>query len=178
MKENWKPVVGFEDLLAISDLGNVCNIGKVLPDGSYLPEKRRKISTHRTGYSYIVQKINGKQVFLLIHRLVAEAFIPNPNNLPEVNHKNLDKSDCRASNLEWCTRRENMEHYHYNAQSGVSNSGGIPKRAVVAINSLGEETIYESVNACARGIGGFSTNISGCIKGKHKSYKGYTFKYV
>lgn len=187
MTEQWKPVVGFEGILAVSNFGNVCNIGRMLPDGTYLPEKQRKISTHHTGYTYIVQRINGKQVFLLIHRLVAEAFIPNPSNLPEVNHKDRNKSNCKVTNLEWCTRKENMKHYSreyrktnsvYTRAKNTDIPGGKPKRAVVAINSLGEETYYESVNACARALEGFSTNVSACLKGKIKSYKGYTFKYV
>lgn len=187
MIEQWKPVVGYENFLAISNLGNVCNIGKMLPNGTYQPERARKISKHRTGYSYIVQKVDGKQKFLLIHRLVAEAFIPNPDNLPEVNHKDLNKSNCAVTNLEWCTRKENMEHYSKDyrkthtvkvVKNPTGHPGSIPKRAVVAIDKQGNETIYESVNACARGIEGFSTNVSACLKGKFKSYKGYTFKYV
>ena len=76
-----------------------------------------KICKHNGGktsnkYRYVALYHNGKHKHALVHRLVAQAFIPNPDNLPEVNHKDLDKSNNHVSNLEWCTHAENVEHYH------------------------------------------------------------------
>lgn len=172
MRELWRNVKGFEELLIVSNLGNVKRLGWVNKAGNFVVEKDKKISTHKTGYRYIVINYEGNQKFLLVHRLVAEAFLPNPDNLPEVNHKDLNKSNNSINNLEWCSRQENVDHALAN---GV---GGLPKKPIVAIDIEGNETTYESANACARAIDGFSTNVTKCLKGKARTYKGYTFKYV
>ena len=70
--------------------------------------KRRK---HNRGYAQVnCYEKGGKRSYPLVHRLVAEAFIPNPDGKPDVNHKNGNKQDCTVGNLEWCTKKENMEH--------------------------------------------------------------------
>lgn len=76
-----------------------------------------KISEHNsqktaTKYRSVGLYWKGKQKRALVHRLVAQAFIPNPDNKPEINHKDGDKSNNHVSNLEWCTRQENCQHYH------------------------------------------------------------------
>lgn len=176
MKEQWRLVVGFEHKLAVSDLGNVVNLGYADDKGIYHPESDKKVHTHHTGYKYIVVKVDGVQKFLLLHRVVAQAFIPNPEDLPEVNHKDLNKENCSASNLEWCDRGFNMRHA--SSKGALVNNLPNPKKPVVAIDSKGNRTWHESINACAKSIGGFSTNISACLKGKIARYKGYTFEYA
>lgn len=187
MKEQWKPVVGFESELIVSNLGNVRAQGSLKPSGMYALEKQVTVHTHHSGYCYILHYVNGKQKFLLLHRLVAEAFIPNYNNLPEVNHKDLDKGNCKVSNLEWCSRAYNMEHASKNgafktAKDTTDTIDNKPatnyRRPVVRVSPSGERVEFPSVNACARSINGFSTNVSSCLNGKMKSYKGYTFERV
>lgn len=189
MREIWKPVKDFECLLAVSNKGNVIVKGYIRPDGTYRRETLKKITKHHTGYSYITVKTDdGGQLFFLVHRLVAEAFLSNPDNLPEVNHKDLNKSNNSINNLEWCSRQENIDHAVANGAikkrtikpkpNTPSNPGGVSKKPVVAIDIEGNETTYESANACARAIDGFSTNVTKCLKGKSRTYKGYTFKYV
>jgi hypothetical protein len=67
-----------------------------------------------TGYLQVKIKKDGKWYYRRVHRLVAEAFIPNPDNLPQVNHKNGDKTDCSMFNLEWCTNKDNTQHGYDN----------------------------------------------------------------
>lgn len=98
-QEIWKPLVEFEDLYEVSSFGRVSNYRKILA-----------IQTLPKGYKYICLKINQRQHNRLIHRLVAEAFIENPEGKPEVNHKDGDKSNNSVSNLEWCTSSENKRH--------------------------------------------------------------------
>lgn len=69
---------------------------------------------HNKGYYYIELRVNKKRVLKLIHRLIAQTFIPNPENKPQVNHINGDKTDNRVENLEWCTNSENQIHAHLN----------------------------------------------------------------
>ena len=105
MKEIWKPVVGFETTHQVSNLGRV----KSLPR-KYVKKEKIIKQTITRGYCTFSLNKDAVQVGKLVHRLVAEAFIPNPENKPEVNHKDLDKTNNKASNLEWCTKIENMQH--------------------------------------------------------------------
>lgn len=104
MQEFWKDVVGYEDYFMVSDLGRVYSkrSGKIL-----------KPVVSRSGYLTIPTKIggrSGKSYCFKIHRLVAEAFIENPDSKPHVNHINSDRTDNRSVNLEWVTPKENFDH--------------------------------------------------------------------
>lgn len=98
--EIWKPAVGFETLYEVSNMGNVRNMrGKVLAKHII-----------NSGYHKLAFTVNNKTYNKLVHRLVAEAFLPNPDNLREVNHINEDKLDNRLSNLEWVSSSANTQH--------------------------------------------------------------------
>lgn len=99
MKEEWRLISGYENYL-VSDIGRVKNrrTGQILKPGM------------SRWYLQVGLYKNGPRKGLRVHRLVAQAFIPNPDNLPEVNHINGDKTDNRAINLEWCTSSENGKH--------------------------------------------------------------------
>lgn len=99
MIDLWKPVVGFEKYYWVSTNGEVFSI-----------RSQHKISPFFNGYKQVELNVNGKSTKKSIHRLVAEAFIPNPNNLPCVNHKDGNKLNNCVGNLEWCTHKRNMEH--------------------------------------------------------------------
>ena len=101
--EIWKDIAGCEGFYQVSNLGRV----KSLWNGR---EHIMKLYTNNKNYLYVLLSQNGKQKPFLSHRLVAKAFIPNPENKPEVNHINGDKADNRADNLEWVTRAENLSH--------------------------------------------------------------------
>lgn len=105
--EIWKPVPGYEGYYQVSSLGRVKRIkgGKGTVSGSIL-----KNSITNCGYFNVGLSVNSKLKIVGVHRLVAEAFIPNPDNKPEVNHINGDKQDNRIVNLEWSTRSENIQH--------------------------------------------------------------------
>ena len=113
MKEIWKPISGYEGLYEVSNLGRVRSLGHFV--GNQYIERRFqnrirliKASNRKANYKGVTLHKDGKQKAFLLHRLVAEAFIPNPENKPEVNHKNHIRWDNRVENLEWCTRQENM----------------------------------------------------------------------
>lgn len=100
MIEEWRPVVGYEGLYEVSNTGQVRNYrGKLLRPG-----------LNHNGYLKCVLCKKGKTKTIYIHRLVAQVFIPNPDNLPEVNHKDEVKSNNCVENLEWCNRKYNCNY--------------------------------------------------------------------
>lgn len=124
MQEIWKDIVDYEGKYQISNLGRVKTLGRICENvgknqfSSYItkrtiPEKILSVFGNR--YLKVALFKNGKRKYYSVHRLVAEAFIPNPNNLPIVNHKDEDKTNNRMDNLEWCT-------YKYNANYGTRNN--------------------------------------------------------
>lgn len=104
---------------------------------------------------------------LLVHRLVAETFIPNPDNKPDVNHIDGDKLNNNVWNLEWCTRSENMYH---------AVRTGLTKTERVQIVETGE--IFNSSVECARAIGGTVSGIHDCKTGRQKQHRGYHFRFL
>lgn len=98
MKEVWIPIRNFETLYEISNFGNIRTL-----KGVYF-----KPFINNKGYKCLKFQVNCKVTNLLVHRLVAEHFVENPNNLPEVDHLDVNPKNCRYDNLEWVTHKENM----------------------------------------------------------------------
>ena len=114
MQEIWKDIKGYEGFYQVSNLGNVKSTGfyKCIHNVLYYKKCNKLLSPNDNGYGYNVISLmkKGKRKSCYIHRLVAEAFIPNPNNEKEVNHKDENKKNNVVDNLEWCNRSYN---YHY-----------------------------------------------------------------
>lgn len=115
-KEIWKDIKGYEELYQVSNLGNVRSLDryvKQLNNNTIIERiykgKILKNNIASNGYSRVVLQ-NRKPKTFLVHRLVAEAFIPNPNNYLYINHKDEDKTNNHASNLEWCTQSYNINY--------------------------------------------------------------------
>lgn len=102
--EIWKTINDFKNY-EVSNLGRIKSLPRPKTKGGILKSQINKL-----GYSKITLLKNGKQYLFSIHRLVAEAFISNPNNLPEVNHKDGNKQNNCVDNLEWVTHSENIKH--------------------------------------------------------------------
>ena len=113
MLPSEKPVVGFEDYYTVSNVGKVFSKDRVVKRNGYeyiRKGKELKLSTTNLGYKTVGLTLNGKTITKYVHRLVAESFLSNPHNKPQINHLNGNKTDNSVSNLEWCTHSENMRH--------------------------------------------------------------------
>jgi len=128
--ERWKPIVGYENHYEISDLGRVRSIDRFVPfygSFKFCKSKLKKATAHyKNGYLSVMLKVEQVEKRFLLHRLVAEHFIPNPENKKEVNHKKGNKKDCRASELEWTTPKENTNH-------SIENGFTKHRHAIIAI---------------------------------------------
>ena len=111
--EIWKPIKGFEGLYEVSNMGNVRSLDRYVMNGNrccLLKGKPKKAYFISTGYLMVDLCKNSQRTHYLIHRLVAEAFIPNPSNLPCIDHINTIKTDNMVENLRWCSCKENMNN--------------------------------------------------------------------
>ena len=113
-EEIWRPVVGYEGLYDVSSYGRVRSLDRYVKGryGNYRLHKGKILSPAKdtTGYLKVVLACNGKCKTIKVHRLVAQVFILNPDNLLEVNHKDEDKTNNRVENLEWCNRKYNCNY--------------------------------------------------------------------
>ena len=129
MTEIWKDIQGYEGFYQISNLGNVKSLERVVDKGNgILQHRKERIMNKREsvdGYYIAKLNVNKKSKSIAIHILVARHFIDNPNNYPEVNHKDCNRKNNQVDNLEWCTHQQNVEHSkqlgHYKTKSGCDN---------------------------------------------------------
>lgn len=143
------------------------NGGKRLIKGRVLKQR-----IYPNGYMFVHFSLDGKQINLLVHRIVATCFLPNPNNLPVVNHKDNDRANNRLDNLEWCSREYN-EAYKKNFGTSQTQVQGHP---VFAVNlETGKVLRFESQCEAARQLGVFQQDICKVIKGKLYQTGGYWF---
>jgi hypothetical protein len=152
--EIFKEIRGYEGLYAVSNYGRVKSLTRLVKSKKknqptmVLKERILKQAINNL-YPAVKLYANGKGKVFKVHRLVALEFVANPKGKPEVNHKNLDKCDSRASNLEWCTHKENMEHAGKNGVmfDGKGSKNGFAKlheRDVKKIKKLiGKKTLAE-----------------------------------
>ena len=137
MNEIYKPVAGYPQY-EISNLGNSRTKDRYTGGKNNHFRKGQKMNPWLNIHGYPILSLwhENKQKRMLLHRLVALHFIPNPDNKPMVNHKNGIKTDCRVDNIEWCTRRENEDHAMENGLKARGEQNGTSKlteREVIAI---------------------------------------------
>lgn len=166
--EEWKDIKGFEGLYEVSNFGRVKSkerIDEYVSNGEVMHRRRREVilfpKLMNTGYLQVNLYKNGKYVCARVHRLVADAFLPNPDNLPVVNHKDEDKTNNIYSNLEWCT-------IEYNNNYGTHQKRAKEKRSkpVIGVNDDGEIIKeFPSISEARRnGVSNVSHSLSKHVK--------------
>ena len=164
--EFWKRIENWERY-EVSNLGRIRNAET---------GKEIKTRSDKEGYRLVTFSINNVQSTKKVHRLVAAAFIPNDENKPQVNHKDGNRANNNAENLEWCTSSENHLHaYRELGRIAKNEKAGRPKKKVLCIET-GE--VYESAMAAARAIGGKQGPLSTVCRNERSSYMGKHWRYI
>lgn len=187
--ENWKDVVGYEGFYEVSDLGRVRSKARTISVkrgkieyALSVAEKIVKPTKRQHGYLgvclYGHGGKNGRFTQKSVHRLVAEAFIENPNKYGEVNHKNEDKTDNRAINLEWCTHKQNTLYGTAISRRVAKATNGVRSKPISQYTLEGEYIrTFPSMQEAGRN-GYAAGNIHKAIHGKYAHAYGYKWRYA
>lgn len=181
--EIWLPIIGYENLYEVSNTGRIKTMQKhgCAGKGNYsrsplIRKQHIQKTHHNTNYFQVGLSLCGKIKKFYVHRLVAEAFIPNPLKKPYVNHINGDGLDNRCCNLEWVTNQENQIH-----ANDVLQNGCLRKKPVLAISKSGKMLRFNSVSMAAKWLLATgktkdlfcASGISKCCNKHIKSYMGF-----
>ena len=182
MREEWRPVVGYEGLYEVSNMGRVKSVERMKWNGKgyqKIPERILKTIENIWGYLLVNLYQDGKMKSCSVHRLVATAFLPNPYNLPVINHRDENKQNNIVSNLEWCTYSHNNT-YNDRAKKIGEKQRNDPKRSksVIGIDRItGLIVEFPSTMEAERKLGIAHSHICACCKGKLKSAGGFYWYY-
>jgi hypothetical protein len=189
--EIWKDVVGFEGAYKVSNLGRVKSLPRTSPypgsaNGRREVGKMLKLTLCEDGYARVpLSNGTNDQKKYRVHRLVAIAFIPNPNNYPNINHVNSDRKDNNISNLEWCTQAQNNLHaYRYGFKRPVKarlGVRGVPTKASRSVAQFDLAGNFIRIWAChsqvKRDMDIAASSVSGCCMGRLKTAGGFVWKF-
>ena len=169
--EEWKDIEGFEGLYKISSLGRIYSVRK---------KCCKKLQTSRQGYKICVLYDNHIHKNIRVHRIVAEAFIPNPNNLPCINHKDQNPSNNCVDNLERCDHKYNNNYGEHKKKLSLSHINNPKQCKPVNQYTLEGEFVswFPSSMEAQRQFGYNSGHILSCCKGKRKTANGFIWRYA
>ena len=169
IKEEWKDIIGYKNYM-VSNKGRVKSLG----NNKTRKEKILKQEITNKGYCRVLLSQNNKHKHYFVHRLVCTAFIPNPDNLLCVNHKDVNPSNNCANNLEWCSYQYNNNYDSHSQKLGIAH-----RKPVAQYNKNGELVgLYTSVKQTSELLNINKDCIIRCCKGKQKSAGGYIFKHI
>ena len=179
MKEIWKDMEGYEGLYQVSNLGRVRSLDRDVKyaNGTVHHYEGMIIKTklNKFGYPYLSLCKNGKRWSARVHKLVAIAFIPNPDNRPCVNHKDENKANNRVDNLEWCSKAYNNTYNNIRKKAGCNIAK--PVVAFDGVHKIG--TYFRSEADAAKYLGKTTCAlISSCANGKRDTAYGYRWEFI
>ena len=171
----YKSIKGYEGIYEVNELGQVRSVDRMVErkDGRTIHYKGKELkpSIDVGGYAVVILSKNGISKMMKVHRLVADAFLPNHDNLPEVHHKNHVRNDNRAENLKWVSKAEQHDNHW---RVAVSKARGVRLRVV----GHGIDKIFISSRAVARELGISNSYVSDTANGKYKQAKGYKIDFA
>lgn len=190
-QEIWKDIEGYEGKYQVSNCGRVKSLGRYIEKKGQSPAylRERILSTHMLkGYKMVNLCSNNKEKTFSVHRLIANAFIPNPNNFPHIDHINTIRTDNRVENLRWVNRSMNMmneithkkrsEYWKEKTKNGKNVWVERKKRKVIALD---ENHIivyrFNTINEAAKFFNINHSNICTACKDIHKTSKGFHWQY-
>jgi RNA recognition motif-containing protein len=180
MEEFWRDIIDYEGLYQVSNLGKVKACERVVkhPKGGnkILKEKIRCLVKDSNGYEVVDLYKNGKGKMMKVHRLVSIAFIDNPEQKNQVNHKNGIKSDNFVNNLEWSTNQENLIHaFKIGLKKPTINN---EKPVLMFLKTTNEfVSSFDSIAKASKTINCLRGDITSVLKNRQKSVRGYYFQY-
>lgn len=189
--EVWRAVVGYEGYYEVSNFGRLKSLSRVDYKGHVRKERILKPTKKKNGYLHLILSKNGVRKDFLVHRLVAEAFIPNPDNLLIVNHRDENKEnnfvfvkedgsvDFQKSNLEWCDYRYSTKYGTRTERAAKAMTNGKLSKPVYQYTLDGTFVReWPSLKEIYRQTGWYFANISACCRGERKSAYGYVWSYT
>lgn len=174
MAEIWKEIPGYEGCFEASSEGRIRSVERMARGRWGTCRRKSTILTPTAtgkGYLQVRFSVDGEKSQPLVHRLVAAAFLPNPEGLPQINHKDGNKANCRPDNLEWCTASENALHRCRVLHKTV----GRVKRPVVCTDT---GTVYASSHDAAKALGLSQGNIFQVCQGRYNRVNGLHFEFA
>lgn len=171
--EIWRDIKGYENIYQVSSLGRVKSLERVSYLGKIIKEKILKNSFNHRKYLVVHLSKDGKSKVVTVHRLVAEAFIPNPENKLEVNHIDEDKTNNCLNNLEWVTSKENS-----NWGSRLSRISKSKSKKIKVIYRDNTYEYWESQTIFSKNFGVSVQGINDVLNGKVKTCYGIRFEYA
>lgn len=178
--EIWKPVKGYEGLYEVSNQGNVRSVHYKGTNTA----KTLVLKANNSGRLYVGLYLNGRPKYFLVHRLVAMAFVPNPNAYPEINHIDENPMNNNVENLEWCTRKQNVRYYNDNhpdhyRKRGCRVHGKHKGKRIIQVSCDGRVVKeWENSREIFIETGMSDWSISECCRGNRKTAYGYKWQYV
>lgn len=176
IEEIFKDIEGYEGIYQVSNYGTIKSLG------NNKTRKNKKLKLYKNIFGYLCVSLSkeGKNKVCKVHRLVAQAFIDNPNNYKQVNHIDEDKTNNHVSNLEWCTAKYNINYGTRNKRvcekNKISQKNDINKSKQVMCVETGK--IYHSTMEVERELGFSNGNISSACTGRLNTIYGFHWRYI